>query len=49
VQGGFRLIRRKAVRLTMEMFLIVFAAMTFVVAIISLIVFIVDVITRNKK
>jgi len=32
-----------------EMFLIVFASMTFVVALISLVVFIVDVITRNKK
>jgi len=32
-----------------EIFLIVFASMTFVVALISLIVFIVDIITRNKK
>ena len=32
-----------------EMFLIVFASMTFVVALISLVVFIVDIITRKKK
>jgi len=32
-----------------EILLIVFASMTFVVALISLVVFIVDVITRNKK
>ena len=32
-----------------EVFLIVFASMTFIVALISLVVFIVDVITRNKK
>jgi len=32
-----------------EMFLIVFASMTFVVALISLVVFIVDIITRNRK
>jgi len=32
-----------------EILLIVFASMTFVVALISLMVFIIDVITRNKK
>jgi len=32
-----------------EMFLVVFAAMTFVVVLISLIVFIIDVIVHKKK
>ena len=32
-----------------ETLMVVFASMTFVVVLISLIVFIIDVITRNKK
>jgi len=44
-----RLTHRKVVKPMVEMFVVVFAAMTFVVALITLTVFIVDVIDRKKK
>ena len=44
-----RLTHWKVVKPMVEMFLVVFAAMTFVVALISLTVFIIDVINRKKS
>ena len=44
-----KLIHRKVGCPMVEMFLVVFAAMSFVVALITLIVFIIDVINRKKK